>query len=188
MAETAVQPPEKSVSDPTSVPPTPTVVPLWADEVEGEAVLSNLFDESSTTDRNVFSKLLSSRVELIQLQQADPRLKPLFDLALNQSESTDGRSTFFCQDGVLLRRWRDKTLPNLPDMSITQVVAPSILRNELLHLAHDVPSAAHLGVAKTKSRTEQHFYWQTIDQDVKSYVKTCDICQRVGKMGRPHLL
>ena len=62
---------------------------------------------------------------------------------------------------------------------------PKPLRAKILKLAHDIPAAAHLGMSKTKKRLEQHFYWPSISEDIKLYVRTCDVCQRVGKGGKP---
>lgn len=55
----------------------------------------------------------------------------------------------------------------------------------MLCLAHDIPAAAHLGMAKTKHRLERHFYWPSLAQDVKEYVRTYDVCQRLGKGEKP---
>ena len=51
-------------------------------------------------------------------------------------------------------------------------------------MAHDIPAAAHLGMSKTKKRLE-HFYWPSMSEDIKLYVRTCDVCQRLGKGGKP---
>jgi len=38
---------------------------------------------------------------------------------------------------------------------------------------------------KTKKRLEQHFYWPFMSKDIKLYIRTCDVCQRLGKGGKP---
>ena len=38
---------------------------------------------------------------------------------------------------------------------------------------------------KTKKRLEQHFYWPSMSEDIKLYIRTCDVCQRLGKGGKP---
>ena len=48
-------------------------------------------------------------------------------------------------------------------------------------IAHDIPAAGHLSVAKTKARLQRHFYWPGIFNDVKKFCRTCDVCQRLGK-------
>ena len=52
------------------------------------------------------------------------------------------------------------------------IVVPTLLRAKLLHIAHAIPAAGHLGVAKTKARLQRHFYWPGISRDVKEFCRT----------------
>ena len=54
-----------------------------------------------------------------------------------------------------------------------------------LYIAHDIPAAGHLAVAKTKTRLQRHFYWPCISNDVKKFCRACDVCQRLGKSTLP---
>lgn len=74
-------------------------------------------------------------------------------------------------------------MPTLSGTEVLQIVVPRSLRSK--KISHDIPTAAHLGVAKTKKRLEQHFYWPKMSKDIKEYIRTCDICQRLGKSGKP---
>ena len=118
-----------------------------------------------------------TRDQLIDLQQRDASLQSLFALA----SETD--SDYVLQSGVLVRVYRDLISP--PAAAIHQVVVPTVLRAKLLEIAHSIPAAGHLGVAKTKARLQRHFYWPTISSDIKEFCKTCDVCQRLGKGGPP---
>lgn len=61
------------------------------------------------------------------------------------------------------------------------------VREELLRLHHDDPLAGHFGIDKTVELMSRKYYWSSIRADVKSYVETCDICQRVKvKRHRPY--
>ena len=80
------------------------------------------------------------RAELIRLQQADSDLKNLFDLVDQEEHPYSYRS------GVLVREWRDQLSPH--EATYHQVVVPIVLRAKLLSVAHDIPAAGHLGVAK----------------------------------------
>jgi len=113
------------------------------------------------------------RTELIRLQQSDTSLSSLFELA----EKSDDH--YFLKCRVLLRSWRDKLAP--PESSFCQIVVPAYLRPKLLQIAHEIPAAGHLGVAKTQSRLLRHFFWPSISRDTKSFCRSCDICQRLGK-------
>jgi len=72
-----------------------------------------------------------------------------------------------------MRSLSDKELPTVSGTEFSQIVVPK--------LAHDIPATAHLGMSKTKKRFEQHFYWPSMSEDIKLYVRTCDVCQRLGK-------
>jgi len=50
-----------------------------------------------------------------------------------------------------------------------------------LPIAHDIPAASHLGVPKSKDPLLHHFYWPSINQDVKEFCHSCDVCQHLGK-------
>ena len=120
---------------------------------------------------------LVDREKLIELQQNDGSLQSLFALC-DQNDSL-----YALQSGVLVRKYRDSVSP--PDAAVHQVVAPVALRSKLLQIAHEIPAAAHLGVAKTTARLQRHFYWPGITSDIKHFCRTCDICQRLGKGGSP---
>ena len=52
-------------------------------------------------------------------------------------------------------------------------------------MAHDILVAGHLGVKKTQYRLTRYFWWPKCGKHVHEYVTSCDICQRLGKGGKP---
>eukprot|EP00052_Salpingoeca_macrocollata_P029090 m.289891 g.289891 ORF g.289891 m.289891 type:complete len:684 (+) comp22945_c3_seq3:97-2148(+) len=52
------------------------------------------------------------------------------------------------------------------------------LRTQILSLHHDNIECGHKGRDKTKEFITRNFYWADLDQDVKDYVNSCDVCQR----------
>src|SRR6266511_3678191 len=57
-------------------------------------------------------------------------------------------------------------------------------RNEIepiLSLAHEHPLSEHFGLEATLSKLKERYYWPKMKDDIKSYVQTCDQCQRRGK-------
>ncbi|KAL0194735.1 hypothetical protein M9458_008307 [Cirrhinus mrigala] len=71
-----------------------------------------------------------------------------------------------------------------------RLVVPSCYRPLVLHLAHTVPWAGHLGQQKTYSRISSRFYWPTLYTDVQTHCNTCAICQKtspVSQRGRAPL-
>ena len=60
-------------------------------------------------------------------------------------------------------------------------------RRELKHLiireSHDSPVGAHFGMDKTIARVSQTFYWPRMADDIREYVKSCDLCQSSKPLG-----
>jgi len=127
-----------------------------------------------------------ARTELIGsvCSRPTPDLKDLFHLVGREEHPYSLRSS------VLVRTWRDKlssqeatyhqvVVPTGPRLG--PILVPKPLRAKLLSIAHDIPAASHLGVAKTKDRLLRHFYWPSINRDVKEFCRSCDVCQCLGK-------
>ena len=50
-----------------------------------------------------------------------------------------------------------------------------------------VIGGGHFKRDKTFGKISERFYWQGMMKDVKEYVSSCDVCQRVdGKLGKQH--
>ena len=78
------------------------------------------------------------------------------------------------QQELLVRRWDELGT----DQFKWQVVVPLNLRRDVLRYAHDVKTAAHLGIRKTLSKVRPMFYWPGLQNDVKVYVGGCEQCFR----------
>lgn len=59
-----------------------------------------------------------------------------------------------------------------------QIVLPKSCRRGVLHIAHTVPVAGHLGKKKTVSRIIRRFYWPNVFKDVADFCRSCEICQK----------
>ena len=62
--------------------------------------------------------------------------------------------------------------------TILDLVIPEGLRADAIRLSHDLPSAGHQGVAGTKARMKEMFYWYGMGKAVAEYVASCDVCRR----------
>lgn len=62
--------------------------------------------------------------------------------------------------------------------TIYLLVIPKSMVKFVLEQAHDAPSAGHFGIKRTTETLRSRFFWKTLDQDVKQYVRTCDKCQK----------
>lgn len=56
-------------------------------------------------------------------------------------------------------------------------VVPESAREAVLHECHDKPTAAHLGIKKTKERVIQRYFWPSVSHDVVDYVRNCRTCR-----------
>jgi hypothetical protein len=52
------------------------------------------------------------------------------------------------------------------------------IRQSIIAECHDCPSAGHLGVEKTLQRVARRFWWPHMARNVRSYVSSCESCQR----------
>lgn len=59
-----------------------------------------------------------------------------------------------------------------------QLVLPETRRNEVLVLAHDVPSGGHFSGGKAKERVRSAFSWPTMAADIKKPCEPCLTCQK----------
>ena len=50
------------------------------------------------------------------------------------------------------------------------------LRTSLLAEAHDALASGHFGQLKTLKLLSQHWFWSTVQEDVREYVQTCVRC------------
>lgn len=59
-----------------------------------------------------------------------------------------------------------------------KTVVPESARYNILSECHDDARSAHLGIAKTKNRIIQKYYWPGLAIDVEYYVKNCETCKK----------
>ena len=80
--------------------------------------------------------------------------------------------------------WTNKELFVLHDGIIYKnddtrlLVIPESLKNEVLYLCHDIPSAAHQGIKRTLSKITSRYFWYRVSKDVKNHVLGCQQCNK----------
>jgi hypothetical protein len=52
------------------------------------------------------------------------------------------------------------------------------LKLRVLNENHNSKVAGHFGQFKTTERMKQNFFWSKMDEEVRDYVRSCDVCQR----------
>eukprot|EP00833_Pecoramyces_ruminatium_P005437 jgi/Orpsp1_1/1179469/evm.model.c7180000069456.1 len=58
------------------------------------------------------------------------------------------------------------------------IYIPEKLRLEILMKYHESPNAGHLGIKRTLELITRNFWWPKIQDDVKSFVSSCENCAR----------
>jgi hypothetical protein len=66
-----------------------------------------------------------------------------------------------------------------------RLIPPACKRLEIIREAHDSLLAGHGGTFRTEARIKRFFTWPRLAQDVASYVRACDTCQRAQYPNRP---
>ena len=113
--------------------------------------------------------------ELADMQEADETLVAVRKAAEGTPSTAGGG--FFKRGGLIYRRW---TPPgsDAEEMAVEQLVLPKQCRKTVLHLAHTIPLAGHMGRDKTTRRILQRFYWPTVYKDTADYCRSCAECQK----------
>lgn len=119
-----------------------------------------------------------SAEELQRLQQADPSIASLQKTACTDASLTSG---YFIQDGLLCHWWKPGGSSSMDVPStVDQLALPTYCWSHALHLAHSIPLAGHLVVAKTTQRILHRFYWPTLHRNVKNFCQACHECQKTS--------
>lgn len=120
------------------------------------------------------------RAQLIAAQKADPSITSCFDAAIACQEVPEARIAYYCDNGVLMRKWKPEDSDS-DCHEVHQVVLPAAYRPQVLKLAHENVLAGHLGVNKTFHRITKYFFWPKCKSSIAEFCRTCEICQRSGK-------
>ncbi|KAI2665219.1 Retrovirus-related Pol polyprotein from transposon 17.6 [Labeo rohita] len=133
-----------------------------------------------TDINNPHETLGVDRDQLIAAQKIDPSLTPCFDAALDCNQVPDVRIPYYCDNGVLMRKWKPEN-DDSDCREVHQIVLPAAYRPQMLKLAHENVLAGHLGVNKTFHRVTKYFFWPGCKSSITKFCRTCDVCQRSGK-------
>jgi transposase InsO family protein len=79
---------------------------------------------------------------------------------------------FFVEDNLLFHK--DK----IAGHSVKQLCLPKERIDKVLSLAHDAAFAGHMALKTTKDRIKLNFWFPNMENIVKEYCESCDICQR----------
>ena len=137
--------------------------------------------------RNVCESIDVFTPDLPRLQQEDRLGKILRDFVKNKvipPQATPGDqqiiakvgSECFLENDILWRRInKPESIPR------TVLVVPLSLRDSLIREAHGTMLSGHSGIAKTKERLLQSYYWPNMERDITLHLTTCQRCQITKK-------
>ena len=54
-----------------------------------------------------------------------------------------------------------------------RVLLPRVYRASIMEMLHDDPMSGHMGLARTRDKVLERFYWPGVDRDIRSYCETC---------------
>lgn len=132
--------------------------------------------------------------ELASLQKADPVLSTLHTwkasgtLPTNHQvllESPAVRKFWLCwsqvrlRQGVLYYSW-EKVGAQHPTLLL---LIPVSMQREILQACHNPLHSGHLGEAKTLERLCQSYHWHGMSEDVRLFIKTCQLCNACKSRG-----
>lgn len=122
-------------------------------------------DRVVMTQINFDHDLIQSLQSLADLQREDASIEKVLD----RMTHGDNLDFYIVKNNVLFRR--DKFL------NLWQVVIPSVITRRLMDCIHC--KLGHPGVYKTLRYFKDFYYWKNMRADIKMFVLSCDLCQRV---------
>src|SRR5690242_11000429 len=88
---------------------------------------------------------------------------------LDKSRIQKECKNYFIQNEQLYRRNKNQA----------QRVIKQNQKDVILYALHD-EQGTHLGIESTYNKIKERYFWPTMYEDIKNYIKTCDICQHRG--------
>ena len=64
------------------------------------------------------------------------------------------------------------------------LVIPNSVKKDILELCHDIPSAGHQGIQRTKERIKRSYSWYKLKQDVENHISQCAQCNKCKSANR----
>jgi len=107
---------------------------------------------------------------LLALQKVDPFVRSIrARVAQGMRKTHSGRSPVWSIDSTGLVRHSGRLF--IPDNAES-------IKQEVLLQCHDSKMAGHFGAARTQELIGRSYHWNNFEQSIRSYVRTCAICQR----------
>jgi len=128
--------------------------------------INQIFIATTATTATVSPKL---RAEILDGYSKDSFFLPIYQTVLKQTDPIIMQKYKICDSLLYLQDGHNQRLcvPDCPQ-----------LRLRLLEDNHDSATAGHLGYDKTYNTMVRYFWWPNMAKMVKSFIQSCDYCQR----------
>lgn len=112
-------------------------------------------------------------------QQADTTLRRCFEKAMSGDfrKVKNGQQQFYIKDRTVFLYFAS------PLQSMKQLVVPLTHRHEVMETSHDSIFAGHLRMAMILKQIQTQVYQPDNSGDVKRFVQSCLVCQRMAEWG-----
>ena len=129
--------------------------------------------------KEVTDKMSINKKDLIEMHEEDPTLQKLKQL--KGTETRKGYVVSHEKRGEIWYRIRQRK-DGVGDPR-KLILVPKSLRERVMGVAHDSLFWGHLGVKKTEDRIQTNFFWPGLHEDVTSFCRSCDVCQKTVARG-----
>lgn len=121
--------------------------------------------------------------EMVEFQKEDPDAALIRKILISPTEIDDRKlipiniDSFILENNLVYHIW----WPNSKKFSETKkrLFLPKVLVPQILRNLHD-DSGAHLGFEKTYAKVRDRFFWNNMYSQVKEWIKTCPICNKIA--------
>ena len=150
-----------------------------ADYLSRNVKMENQLDVLGSASLHLSADLLDN-ADILAAQRNDPELQHV----VRYLENDDNASL---KDSLPM-----SVRPHIHKLSLTEagllvyrhakrdvVVLPAEQRSEIISICHSEWAAGHFGIFKTHRRILDKFWWPGMHNDVKNFIKNCDICLKV---------
>jgi len=123
----------------------------------------------------------TNRADALSRMLADARMYGMFEVKCGnlREELLAGyaNDAFYADPRAYVRKDSETGLFYFKD----RICVPNVpaLRLRLLAEFHDAPSAGHAGVLRTLNLIASKYWWHKMGRDVRRYVNSCELCQRI---------
>ena len=160
---------------------------------DGEVHVLTVSSENEMSEPVVTCKASCWGMSLEDLREAqgkDPDLQ--FILEWLRSSAIPPEGDLFLASPAAKAYWLDKerfclieeVLYQEQESGDMRLVVPESLKEKAVSANHDLPSAGHQGVARTRERLKEKFVWYGMGNYVKRYVIGCEVCNKHKKSAR----